>query len=263
MRRARGFTLVELVMVIVLLSIVATISVQFVSLSTRGALDLGARQKRSLQGVVISEQLSRELRSALPFSVRDSGRCIEWLPVAGATLYKKLTRPPDRNAITIVPVRSLEPVITPLRAIVYGYGSGQSVLYGTAGPVGPVSPPVDSDFDVGDDVVPLIDGHRFAQRSPERRLYLVGQPVSVCQQNDRLIRYEDYGRNPVQPVPPAGGQAAVLGANIKPESVSFTVDQASFQRAAVVKFAFTLEDTDTGSGEATTFSQEVQIRNVP
>lgn len=262
MRSARGFTLVELVMVIVLLAIVATISVQFVALSTRGALDLGARQKRALQGVVVSEQLSRELRSAFPFSVRASGSCIEWLPVAGATLYRNLTRPPDRDEIGIVPVVGLAPVVSPLRAIVYGYGNGQSTLYGSSDP-GPVSPSVDTGFGAGDDVVPLAAGHRFAQRSPERRLYLVGEPVSVCQQNDRLIRYEAYGRYLSQPAPPTGGNSAVLAANLLPDSASFTVEQATFQRAAVVKFGFTLADGDAGTGETTTFSQEVQIRNVP
>lgn len=55
MSRSSGFTLIELVIVIVLLAIVATISVQFVALSTRGALDVSSRQQRALQSVVISE----------------------------------------------------------------------------------------------------------------------------------------------------------------------------------------------------------------
>ena len=55
MERTRGFTLIELIMVIVLLAIVATVSVRFVALSTRGALDVSERKQRALQGVVISE----------------------------------------------------------------------------------------------------------------------------------------------------------------------------------------------------------------
>ncbi|MFW5824596.1 MAG: prepilin-type cleavage/methylation domain-containing protein, partial [Marinobacter sp.] len=178
------------------------------------------------------------------------------------TLYKSLTRPPDRDEVAIVPAATLSPVVEPLRAIVYGYGTGQSALYGSTDP-GPVSPPVEGGFAAGDDVVPLTGEHRFAQRSPERRLYLVGQPVSVCQQGDRLVRYEGYGRNLNQATPPSGGDAAVLAANLVPESASFTVEPATLQRAAVVRFGFTVADTDADSGETTTFNQEVQIRNVP
>jgi len=94
MRRSRGFTLVELVMVIVLLAIVATISVRFVALSTQGAIDVGSRQLRSFSAVVISEQISRALREALPGSVRVSsdGACIEWMPVLAASNYLDLPR---------------------------------------------------------------------------------------------------------------------------------------------------------------------------
>src|SRR6056297_2586468 len=99
MVRSRGFTLVELIMVIVLLAIVATISVQFVALSTQGAIDTGERQQRALKAVVISEQISRMLREAFPLSVRPTGAgCIEWLPIAGATTYVDL---PAGNASTI------------------------------------------------------------------------------------------------------------------------------------------------------------------
>jgi len=99
MRRRTGFTLIELLMVIVLLSIVATVSVRFVSLSTRGALDTGARQLRALQSVVISEQITRELREAFPLSVRSNGSGSEGLPLQAGTTYLKLTSGPGFDEI--------------------------------------------------------------------------------------------------------------------------------------------------------------------
>ncbi len=109
MRRAAGFTLVELVIVIVLLAIVATISVQFVALSTRGAIDVSARQQRALQGVVISEQISRELREAFPLSIRVAGNCLEWLPIEAGTAYTDL--PDGGNTIAVAPFANTPPPV--------------------------------------------------------------------------------------------------------------------------------------------------------
>ncbi|WP_372983169.1 type II secretion system protein J [Marinobacter sediminum] len=260
MLRARGFTLIELIMVIVLLAIVATVSVRFVTLSTRGALDVSARQQRALQAVVISEQITRELREAFPLSIRTSGECLEWLPLEGATGYTSLPTG-GGSRIEIVPFDTV-PSASPMRAIVYGYGTGTDALYGNSNP-GPVSSPVANiDNTASPPFIELQAPHRFAERSPERRVFLVGEPVSLCQSGRYLYRYSGYGRNTSQPVPPAGGSREVLSANVT-GTVDFTYLPATFQRAAVVQFTYTLRDYETGSDETTTVSQEVQIRNVP
>ena len=53
----------------------------------------------------------------------------------------------------------------------------------------------------------------------------------------------------------------VLAANLAATSLLFEVTPPTLQRGAVVSFRLVLEDTDTG--ESTSISQEVQIRNVP
>ena len=107
MHQRAGFTLIELLMVIVLLGIVATVSVRFVSLSTQGALDVSARQLRAFQGVVVSEQITRELREAFALSVRTSGDCIEWLPLEAGTNYVRLTRGPAFDQIDVAAFANL------------------------------------------------------------------------------------------------------------------------------------------------------------
>tara|TARA_B100002003_G_scaffold40594_1_gene36217 strand:+ start:4194 stop:4970 length:777 start_codon:yes stop_codon:yes gene_type:complete len=258
MRRAAGFTLVELVMVIVLLGIVATISVQFVALSTRGAIDVSARQQRALQGVVISEQISRELREAFPLSIRTSGSCLEWLPLEAGTAYTRLPRGPDFDEIRAAPF-SDSPATGTTRAIVYGYGTSTDALYGSADP-GPVSSPISNIDNSGSPaVITLSDGHRFREQSPERRLFVVGQPVSLCQSGRFLYRYSDYSPSSSQP-PPFGVNPEVLAANLT-GNVEFQYTPPTLRRAAVVQFTFTLKDPQ--GDETTTVSQEVQIRNVP
>lgn len=256
MRRSRGFTLIELVMVIVLLAIVATVSVQFVSLSTRGALDLSARQQRALQAVVIGEQLSRSLREAFPLSVRVNGQCIEWLPLLAATNYTRRTRGPGFDRVDVVPFSDPPPAGS--RAVIFGYGTGVSALYGNNNP-GPVSTPVDT---AAGNTLTLTASHRFSQQSPERRLFAIGEPVSVCQSGRYLYRHTGYGRSETQLAPPSAGRREVMSANLA-GPVNFRFTPPSLLRAAVVEFTLTLQDYDTGSDETTTTIQEVQIRNVP
>ncbi|AOY88874.1 MSHA biogenesis protein MshO [Marinobacter salinus] len=261
MRRAGGFTLVELVMVIVLLAIVATISVQFVSLSTRGALDVSSRQQRSLAGVVISEKISREVREALPTSIRTnaSGTCLEWMPILAASNYLSLPGGATPDSFEAVPLPGGASAAG--RVVVYGYGSD---VY-TPGSPGPLSPtaslpsgasPVTVTFDGG-------ATHRFSAQSPARRFYVVGEPVSVCQSGRFLYRYQDYGINasPASGLPVGYPGRQVMAARLANNSLAFKVTPPSLQRGAVVGFSFVLEDTE--SGETTSISQEVQVRNVP
>ncbi|MHA7926909.1 MAG: type II secretion system protein [Marinobacter sp.] len=253
-----GYTLIELIMVIVLLSIVATVSVRFVGLSTQGALDTSARQLRALQSVVVSEQLTRELRAAFPLSVRTSGACIEWLPLEAGTNYLRRTRGPNFNEIEIAPF-SQPPSTENKRTVIYGYGTSTGDLY-TASDPGPVSSTISAvDNNSTPATITLDSSHRFKGNSPARRLFVVGEPVSVCQSDRYLYRYSDYTPTSTQATPPAGTRE-VLSASLT-GTVDFRVVPATLQRAAVVQFTFALESLD--GDETTTVSQEVQIRNVP
>ena len=261
MRRAGGFTLVELLIVIVLLAIVATISVRFVGLSTRGALDVGARQQRSLAGVIISEQISRELREALPTSIRTnaSGTCLEWMPIEAASNYLSLPQGPSPGSFEAVPLPGGASATG--RVVVYGYGSD---VYSPGSP-GPLSPPASMPAGAPPVTVTFNGGatHRFAAKSPARRFYIVGDPVSVCQQGRFLYRYRNYGINssPASGLPGGFPGREVMAAQLVSNSLVFRVTPPSLQRGAVVSFRFDLESPD--SGETTSISQEVQVRNVP
>ncbi|MGM0954062.1 MAG: type II secretion system protein [Pseudomonadota bacterium] len=272
MRGQSGFTLVELVMVIVLLGIVATISTQFVALSTRGAIDVGDRQQRALAGVVISEQITREVRNAFPLSVRENGECLEWLPILGATTYKSL---PVGSGGDKVEIQSFgQEIDAGARLIVYGYGSSQGSLYESGASVpnpGPVSPPIEQ-VDPGDDEITFAAGetHRFRERSPQKRIYAVGNPISVCQKQDnnstRLYRFTGYtpdrsGPRSFDGLMEDADDSGVMSANLVRNSLTWQVTPPSLQRSAVVNFEFEL--FTQGSEETTHINQEVHIRNVP
>ena len=260
MPRQSGYTMIELIMVIVLLSIVATVSVRFVGLSTQGALDTSARQLRALQSVVISEQLTRDLREAFPLSVRSTGSCIEWLPMEAGTNYLNL--PATEVSQIEIAEFAQPPVVSNRRVVIYGYGTTTGDIYTGANP-GPVSSLISG---VNNTAVPgspatisLSASHRFNSTSPARRMFLVGEPVSICQSGRFLYRYSGYAPTSTQPDPPPV-TPEVLAASVT-GTVNFLFQPATLQRAAVVQFTFDLISAD--GSEITTVSQEVQIRNVP
>jgi MSHA biogenesis protein MshO len=259
MMRARGFTLVELIMVIVLLGIVATVSVRFVSLSTQGAIDVSSRQQRALKGVVVSEQISRDIREALPTSIRVSGdnRCLEWFPIQAASVYRNLPRGPNPDSFEAVPLPG--GATAEGRVVVYGYSGN---LYSPSNP-GPISG--NATMPTGSPLVTvdLDSPHRFNGGSPQRRFFIVDEPVTLCQDGGFLYRYRNYGINSTiaSGMPSSHPNREVVAANVTPDSVRFSFVPPSLQRGAVVRFAFELSDPTTG--ETTSVDQEVQIRNVP
>ena len=104
--RLQAFTLIELLIVLVIGSVLAIISVRFISESGRMLLDSGARQQLAATGSVINEKISRLLRPALPGSIRvtANGRCIEFIPVKVASVYTSLALNMAITDFTAVPV---------------------------------------------------------------------------------------------------------------------------------------------------------------
>lgn len=88
-REANGFTLIEMIAVIVILSIVATIGTGFVVRTTE------AYQRTQTRALLFNtsrqalERMTRQLRISLPYSVRltNNGTCIEFMPIAAGGNY--------------------------------------------------------------------------------------------------------------------------------------------------------------------------------
>lgn len=264
MRRAAGFTLVELVMVIVLLAIVATISVQFVAFSTQGAIDASDRQQRALKAVVVSEQITRMLREAHPLSIRRTGptnNCLEWQPIEGATRYSRLPQG-GGTEIEVVPFYE-EPTGDGMRAVVYGYGGPTADVadWFYSSPLsnpGPISPPI-ANFNNNTDpaTITLTSSHRFTAQSPARRVFVVSQPNSLCSESGNLlVLYSNYNIDESY----GSGTSAILVGDLGGPA-EFTFTPATLRRSALVTFSFEL--MSPGSSETLNVSQEVQIRNVP
>lgn len=265
MRRYRGFTLIELVMVIVLLSIVALISVKFVSDSTRGAIDTGQRQQRGIAVSVISEQISRALRQALPGSIRvtPDSRCVEYIPILGASVYVSVPRSKPASSFEAV---ALSPTAA-LTGYIAVYPITGSSLYSPSTTGGLSSSVATVPAGTGKVTVTFASGtQQFPADSPTNRFFVVGSPMAFCGAGNFLYRYRNYGfvsdvSTLQSKLPATYPKREVLGAPMQSNSVSFVYQQPTLHRNGDVTFNYTL--IDAASGETTPVTQEVQIRNVP
>lgn len=103
--REGGFTLVELVMVILLLGVMATFSSQFIGIGTQIYGDASRREQLMSDARFALERLNREVRDAVPGSVRvedagggaqEQGACLRFWPIATAGRYLETASAPAR-----------------------------------------------------------------------------------------------------------------------------------------------------------------------
>lgn len=253
-----GFTLVELVTVIIVLGVLALGTVQFIGDSGRGFGAAVSRGKLAGEGRFVAASLARELRAALPGSVRSNGQCVEFVPLAGASRYLTLPVASAAGQFKAVPLATL-PLPAGARVAVYPDASLYAVA--TPGPLSPtiaVSPP-----DAGNEVtVTFASPHRFVSESPRRRFFVVTDPVSFCVDGGALYRYQGYGFAALQPLP-ADLPATRPGRELMAEGVGagtpFRIGGANLTRNAVVALDLDL----SRSGDVVRLEHLVSVRNAP
>ncbi|MDH3640891.1 MAG: type II secretion system GspH family protein [Gammaproteobacteria bacterium] len=254
----RGFTLVELITVMMILGILSLGTVKFIGDSSQGFASTISRSELATDARFVVERLARDVRDALPNSVRVSGGCLEFVPVVGASSYTTLPVTSAAISFLSVPVDPL-PLPAGARAAVFPdlnvYALGSPA---TVSPTVALSAP-----DAGNEVtVTMAAAHRFGSESPSNRYFLVTDPVSYCVDNARVWRYSGYGFVAAQPGP-GGLPAAMPGRALVTQNVTtlapFTLADATLSRNAVVGIDLEF----TRGGDAVRIEHMVQIRNVP
>ena len=269
----QGFTLVELVMVIVVLAILSTGSLKFISNSAQGLVDTAERQALASSATIAVEKVLREVRRALPNSVRqfsDGGNeCLELVPILHSSEYVS------------VPIASSETSFDSIRFVgatgaesgfVAVYPSSEGSVYGTS-PVTTRAISTDTATAGAVDAITnfqtiLFDGganYRFPTNSPRKRFFLVSQPISFCDDaNGRLWRYQNYDFQVTggAGIPTTGSNRILIADSLQANSLEFNILPAQLQRNAVVRMSLIIE-RGGASTEQVDISQEVQLRNVP
>ena len=250
LKNINGFSLIEMIVVIVILGVLSTGISTFINLGTQVYADATDREQVVSSARFAIERLNRELRSALPNSIcltntangicdENANQCLKFTPIIEVTTYLDIPVAPDEtpNIIKLIKFTKLfdaawDAVLYPLRPADV-YGSNGKVF-----PVKKISDDTDIDNDWG---IELVNKIQFAEHSPTQRVFFTKGSVSYCLIGGELSRY------------------GVLMAENITNSDPFTIGDASLQRNSIVQVVLKF----TKNNEEIIFNNEIQVPNVP
>lgn len=258
-----GFTLIELITVLVILGIVAAIGSNFLVTTVDTYDTVQKRTKLLNRGRMAIEQMARQIRISLPNSIRvsGSGNCIEFMPVvAGASYLSDV--PDNENLAPATSAIATSPFTlnfgTAAHVAVAGldaseiYATGSGVSRVSVGALG-AGPSYTS--------IPLASTHRFIRNSSTRRVYVAADPQRFCLIGTTLLEYSGYGLTTaaVSDLAPVGASSSVIAENVSANGVAFTLSAGSEDINTSVDIALNFSN----GSNAVSLTQQVLVRNVP
>jgi MSHA biogenesis protein MshO len=280
----RGFTLVEMVIVIIITSIIAATVAVFLRLPVQGYVDSVGRAELADVADTAVRRMTRDLRLALPNSIRVTS--------SGGTFFLELllTRTGGRylteddgggsgdildfnkvsdvsfTVVGTMPIAgSAEGIVAPGdQLVIYNLGLSPADAYNCAGQCNRAGI-----ASVSGNTITL-QSNPFAQqtpqmRSPGNRFQVVSTPVTyACNSaTGTLTRYSGYTIQASQPVSeaaaPLSGNGALLASGVTNCSFSYDASLTNV-RTGLVGVTLTLQGTNTG---AVTLFHQVHVDNTP
>lgn len=247
----KGFTLIELVVVIIILSAIGIATSSYLATGVTIYTDVADRDKsiNSLRFVI--ERMRREVGNALPNSAVVENNCLTFTPIVASSLYGSdfPIFPLSASSASIATIAKNSDGTNKIqeddRAVVYILKRDDLGLVDSYGKNKPVS--INSAQNViiftNTDANGVVN---YPLGSPAKRIYFIrdNNDISYCFENNQIKRSD------------ADAQNVLMAKNI---TGSFTVEQATLQRNSLVQAKFLL-DFD---GQEAAFEETLHIINVP
>lgn len=274
-RGQSGFTLIELILVIVITGIVGAITAAFIQRPLNAYFDSSRRAALSDAADLALRRMGRELRGALPNSVRVTSiggdrQLLELVPTLLAGRYEQAAAAACFSS-GCSSLRTLGNLIAAANQfagdylVIFNYYNNGGGVCAAALPnvyCGDNRAQISaSSIGAGQDTFGFAATKRFLPGdSPTHRFQVVGTPVSfVCDTTaGTLTRYWNYGFQQSQPTDFAGASAAVLATGVSGCEFAAQVS-GNLQRLGLVSLRLAL----TSEGETVALYQEVHVHVSP
>jgi MSHA biogenesis protein MshO len=279
-RRARGFTLTEAIIVIVITGIISAVVAVFMVKPVQGYFDATRRAQLSDLADTALRRMTRDLRLALPNSVRITSAggsvYLEFLLTRGGGRYRAELDAGGGGDVLEFGAASAPyrfDVIGQMPAVVAGSDSvavfNLGPGFGSADAYQGSASNLRSVTAVGASQITVSPNTAFPQQSPAYRFQVVEGPVSYeCAPNagnpplGTLTRYSGYPVTAAQPTAFAGGGSALLANDVAACAFTYSPNAVA-ERNGVVGLTLTLTQTTPGGPESVTLFQEAHVSNVP
>lgn len=271
---ANGFTLIEVIIVILLLATLAIYSFGFLGLGSDMVIQVNQRNQLVAEQRFAIERLNREIRSSVPRSARADAACLEYMPMIGSNVYLSLPRPGPGGSEPMVVVTPFLQLGELVDNYVLVYATGPNYIYGNNQQRRKLITAVTNDAPQnGLSTLSLsASPAEFFTDSPDRTYYIGGSPVSWCLDtvNQTLVRFANYGLLMNQPdftsLSVAAASQEVMAVdivnNLSLGQQPFQVLAPTLQRNNLVRILLAFSSSEPAA-PAIEITHEVYIPNVP
>ncbi|RTR31236.1 PilW family protein [Shewanella atlantica] len=268
--KSAGFTLVEMVMVIIILGILVLGVSSFVILGTRIFVESTSVDQVLSQSRFAVERMTREIRNAVPNSLRVSNtatvQCIEFVPIQSSASYIDLPIAPEAASKTGIIITPAMGINTAHRMLVYPltpahiYSASSTATEGRLLRI--------KEYDAATNTVTFGSATqelamRFSEASPKNRFFMIHDAVSYCfASNGEVRRYSGYNMfNTTQPTPAKMGDGVLMAEGVVTGTGTWPISYTpgSLTNNAVVQ----LTPKFMVNGQEFQYQHQVQVVNVP